>query len=421
MVLVIDDVVGLPRRYARSGWPSPSLRCACEYVVNRAVLRLPPQSAMSQASAAGFGWTNNEARGKLGMRIGEARPKLSLKLRAGLDVARAMAAFYVVVHHVANSRGWSHGPGLIFRFGQEAVLVFFLLSGFVIFANERQRALTPSGYYWRRIRRIYPALIAAMLVSTAVAIDNGDLSARFDWAELFATLASLQDISLLKPGVIADPFLGNDPLWSLSYEVVFYLIFPFVLKAWTRNPHRIDMMVGAACCASYVTFVFWPNHLSLVATYFLVWWCGAMAADAYQRGGSDFRAFLPSLCWLALLCVIAGIAVKMVGFKSVGYYPFLPFRHFAVALIFLLALSNALGAAIAKRCAPVAEIAAALASISYGLYVLHYPLLVDWKRAHSPVGFLLALILLLGLAYLIDRRLNSHLGRRTTRAVPVMS
>ena len=345
--------------------------------------------------------------------MGEVRPKLSPNLRAGLDVARALAALYVVVHHVANDRGWSHGPGLIFRFGQEAVLVFFLLSGFVIFANERKRALTPGGYYWRRIRRIYPGLLAAMLVSALVALDNGDFSARFNWGELFATLASLQDISFLKPGVIANPFLGNDPLWSLSYEVVFYLIFPFALKAWTRNPQRINMIVGAICCLSYVTFVFWPNHFSIVATYFLVWWCGAMAADAYQRGASDFRAFLPSLCWLTLLCVIAGIAMKIVGFKGVGYYPFLPFRHFAVALIFLMAFSNSLGAKIAKWCSPIAGIAAALASISYGLYVLHYPLLVDWKRAQAPVGFVCSLILLLALSYLIDRRLNAYLGRRS--------
>jgi peptidoglycan/LPS O-acetylase OafA/YrhL len=350
-------------------------------------------------------------------RTGEVRKRLSPNLRAGLDVARALATLYVVAHHVANSRGWSHGPGLILRFGQEAVLVFFLLSGFVIFANERCRALTPSGYYWRRIRRIYPALLFSMLVSAAVAFDNGDFGTRFNWSELFTTLASLQDISLLKPGVIADPFLGNDPLWSISYEVAFYLVFPFVLKAWTRNPHRVEMSVGAVCCASYITFVYWPNHFSLVATYFLVWWCGAMAADAYQRGGSNFWAFLPSLSWLALLCVIAGIAVTVTGFRGVGYYPFLPFRHFAVALVFLVVFSNCLGATIAKWCAVFAAPGAAIASISYGLYVLHHPLLVDSVRAQKPNGFLIALVILLGFAYAVDRRFNAYLGRRATLTV----
>jgi peptidoglycan/LPS O-acetylase OafA/YrhL len=83
----------------------------------------------------------------------EDRPKLSARLSASLDVARAIAACYVVLHHVANARGWSNGPGLVLRFGQEAVLIFFLLSGFVIFSNERtrlepldRRATTCAGY-----------------------------------------------------------------------------------------------------------------------------------------------------------------------------------------------------------------------------------------------------------------------------------
>ncbi|QOC25498.1 hypothetical protein IC744_03750 [Microbacterium hominis] len=66
--------------------------------------------------------------------------KLLPQLRAGLDVARAATAVYVVLHHVVNLPG---PAGVIFSFGQEAVLIFFLLSGFVIFANERERVRRP--------------------------------------------------------------------------------------------------------------------------------------------------------------------------------------------------------------------------------------------------------------------------------------
>ena len=93
---------------------------------------------------------------------------MSARLCVGLDAARAINTCYVVLHHVANARGWSHGLGLVLRFGQDAVVVFFLLSGFVIFANERTRATHPRGDYLRRLRRIYPGLIAAILVSTLV-------------------------------------------------------------------------------------------------------------------------------------------------------------------------------------------------------------------------------------------------------------
>ena len=39
----------------------------------------------------------------------------------------------------------------------------------------------------------------------------------------------------MTPGVITAPYLRNSPLWSLSYEVFFYIIFPFVLRLWMHG------------------------------------------------------------------------------------------------------------------------------------------------------------------------------------------
>jgi peptidoglycan/LPS O-acetylase OafA/YrhL len=340
------------------------------------------------------------------------RTRLSPRLIAGLDTARAAAACYVVAHHVADAHGWSsHGPGILLRFGQEAVLVFFLLSGFVIFANERKRALKPGGYFLRRLRRIYPALIVAMLVSTAVAWDNRTLLADFHWRELLGTLFSVEDVSLLKPGVIADPYLGNDPLWSLSYEVAFYVVFPLVLRAWTARPAWTNHAVGLVCCLAYATYALWPNHLSLVTAYFLVWWCGAMAADAYFRGGEDVRAMAAPFAWLIALCGLAAAVVGLAGFSGPGLYPFLPLRHFAVAAAMLAALFSPLGRWLAALCARWAAPAAYVASISYGLYVLHFPILVQWRRASGLAGTAMAFAVLVAAAVLADRQLNRWLPR----------
>ncbi len=336
---------------------------------------------------------------------------LSHRATVGLDAARAFAACYVVLHHVANAHGWSHGAGAVFRFGQEAVLIFFLLSGFVIFANEQERALRPRGYYLRRLRRIYPVLLIAMAISTLVALDNGDLAARFHPRELVATLASLQDIAFLKPGVIADPYLGNDPLWSLSYEVAFYLVFPPVLRLWRERPRAANTAIGAGCCLAYASYLAVPNHFSLVAAYYLVWWCGAMTAEAYGRGARDARGLAGPLLWLAALCVVAGVGVGVVGYRGPGFYPALPLRHFAVALLMLLACFGPLGRAVASRALPVARPVGALASISYGLYAFHFPLLIDWHRAQTPVGAAVAAVVLVLLAWLAERQLIRVLPR----------
>lgn len=348
------------------------------------------------------------------------RAKLSRRAVAGLDAARALAAFYVVLHHIADAHHWAdihHWPrlGFLLRFGQEAVIVFFLLSGFVIFINEADRALRPTGYYVRRLRRIYPPLIVAMALSTAIAIDNGDLAEKFSTLGLIGTIASVQDISLLKPGVIADPYLDNGPLWSLSYEVAFYALFPLALMAWRRSPAGFNHLLGIACCLAYLVYALAPNHWALVAAYFLVWWCGAMTAEAYRRGGRSFSAICPLYCWLVALCGLAAAIVPIVGYRGLGLYPFLPLRHFLAAAVILALCLGPLGrraASFAERCAWPA---AALASISYGIYVFHYPLLINWQRAVSAPGAMIAFLLLLVLSYVADRQLNRLLPQAKWR------
>ncbi|MGP7795257.1 acyltransferase family protein [Sphingomonas sp. CLY1604] len=336
---------------------------------------------------------------------------LSPAVRTLLDAARACAALYVVAHHVAKAHALAGLPGYALRFGQEAVLVFFLLSGFVIFANERRRALHPRGYGWRRARRIYPPLIAALGVSTLIAWSNGDLSQRFDAGQLAGTLLAVQDIAALKPGVWADPYLGNDPLWSLSYEIAFYLIFPFALRWWTAAPRSANHAIGLACCLAYGVYAVLPNHIALVVAYFLVWWSGAMAAAAYLDGARRLRGIAVPLLWLLLLGLAAAAVVAWRGYDGFGRYPMLPLRHFASAAIMVVCLFGPLGRMLSRLAAATPRLWAGIAGVSYGLYVLHMPLLVDWRLAQSPAGLCGAAVLLVALAWAVERWLPRLLPR----------
>lgn len=338
--------------------------------------------------------------------------QLTKPLIRALDAARSLSAIYVVIHHVAQARDWTTGPGIILRFGQEAVIIFFLLSGFVIFVNERNRANSDfMGYLLRRVRRIYPALIVAILLSVCVAVSNGNFTESFSWDELFGTLLGLSDASALKPGVIVNPFMGNEPLWSLSYEIAFYCVFPAVLVAWKRWSNVTSNLVGILSCITFVAYVYSPNHFTLVAAYFLIWWCGAMIAKAYTEGHSTFWNADPSIGWLVVLVMISAGAVGVFGYLGVGVYPFLMFRHFAVALLLIVVVFGPVGRVLAHQLGRRGTHFSAAASVSYGLYVFHYPLLIRWEFAQSPVGLVLASVALIAVSYLGDRQLNIWLPR----------
>ena len=335
-----------------------------------------------------------------------SKPIVDVKLSALLDTIRVVAAVYVVIHHVFVHLGWEHGFGLIFRFGQEAVIVFFRLSGFVIYINEAWRENDWRGYYRRRLIRLYPPLICAILLSALIAIDNGNAESVFHLRSLFGTLFMLQDISALKPGVIIDPYLNNAPLWSLSYEALFYIAFPLISACLLKAPHRTVHGVGVVCIASYLLYVALPNHWTLVVSYFAIWWVGALAGRLYVNGRRSAPELTIATVYLCLTALLSGLAVIGVGFVGVGVYPFLSFRHFAAALIFL-----PLGIAIGRfgaRYVPSHAVPTIkwMASISYGLYIFHFPLLTMWSRAGTGLGLIAAATVLVLCSYLFDRRLS---------------
>ncbi|MEY3826084.1 MAG: hypothetical protein RLZZ148_898, partial [Cyanobacteriota bacterium] len=144
-----------------------------------------------------------------------------------LDDIRGLAAVYVIIYHLLQPfKSLPPGVKLFFSFGQEAVILFFLLSGFVIYtASCRYPKLTYKNYFIKRFRRIYFPFIIALLLSVLVFAFNGTLQHEFSFQNLISNIFMLQDIDIVKDGVWVNPFLKNYPLWSLSYEWWFYMLF----------------------------------------------------------------------------------------------------------------------------------------------------------------------------------------------------
>lgn len=338
-----------------------------------------------------------------------------------LDMIRVFAAFYVVLHHLHAHGYFDAGYyNIAFRFGQEAVIAFFLLSGFVIHASERDRAGNIFGYATRRIFRIYPPLILAMLFSIYIAYYDNNLEENFSLSEAVCNLLGLQDRAVLTPGTICSPFMRNTPLWSLSYEIVFYFVYPLVLPIYLKNPNLTQHIIGIATLLLIPLHLVWPHHLLLLPSYFLIWWCGAMMAQIYLSEQCSIRSISVPLSYLTLATGLWAAASLLTlpadGSIMTGYYPILNLRHFMTAMIFVVISFSPIGKAIVGAMSGlplnrISMVLSFLSSISYGIYILHYPILIRWSIAQSAGGLAIAMAILFLTSYLFDNRTN-HLVRK---------
>jgi hypothetical protein len=141
----------------------------------------------------------------------------------------------------------------------------------------------------------------------------------------------------------------------------------------------------------------WPNFASRVLIYFCVWWLGVELARWHLSPAADTRgqlrrAVLAVAAAAALLGLSAGLLHPLASLRP-GTSPVLEFRHLAGALVVL-------GAALVvyRRGWPIGPVTrgfAAVAPVSYALYLMHEPLGVhlpwsDWipsAAVRLPVCF----------------------------------
>jgi peptidoglycan/LPS O-acetylase OafA/YrhL len=175
-----------------------------------------------------------------------------------LDLVRFIAASVVVLHHT-----W---PLVIPRFplpwpGHSAVVVFFVLSGYVI-AHASRPEQGFREYAYRRMARVMPVTSAALLLSAVIApiaglneVPNGG-SMLFKWQNLWTNFIFLGQ----SWADVAPPY--NPPYWSLNYEIWYYIIF----GAWAYFPNRW-ITIAAVIIAGPKIMLLFPVWLTGVFIY----------------------------------------------------------------------------------------------------------------------------------------------------------
>jgi len=171
----------------------------------------------------------------------------------GLDGLRAIAAFSVVIHHVADLLtiyGYKN-IGIFQRFflpGYDDVVCFFVLSGFLITyqllqQQEKQGVIQFKGFYLRRILRICPLYFLIIFISSLIYLFLKEhippsLIQHHPLKSFLLLVFFLPNIAVATD----NPILGSGPLWSLGIELQFYLLWPLLIKYF--KSHMIIMMIS---------------------------------------------------------------------------------------------------------------------------------------------------------------------------------
>jgi peptidoglycan/LPS O-acetylase OafA/YrhL len=320
------------------------------------------------------------------------------RYRPDIDGLRAVAVLLVVHFHAFPEAV----PG-----GFIGVDIFFVISGFLItgiVARELGSGkFSLPGFYSRRIRRIFPALIAVLC---AVMILGWlwllpAAYARLS-ADVFASAAFAANIALLLQSGYFDIESASKPLlhlWSLGIEEQFYLVWPLILMLAARA--RLGLF-GVAALLGIASFVLNVALIGSnpVATFYLPFTrafellAGAALACAWgQIGQTGAAGNRRAGLGLVLIAIAAAMLDPHRAFP--GWWAVLPVAGSAL----LLSAPSAWGNRQLLASRPMVS----LGLISYPLYLWHWPLLVFFAaikfRPLTPLERELVVLLSFGLAW----------------------
>lgn len=320
-----------------------------------------------------------------------AKTNMSQHYRHGIAISlvRGLAAVEVAAAHVRAQMYPSlkslPDPTLLYQglsfftgFAHQAVVVFFVLSGWLVGGSLLNKLHEPDAmlsYAIDRVTRLWIVLIPAFLLTLALAVADGtvdphrlDLASAnpYSGAAFVGNLLGVQDMLVPRYG-------GNFALWSLAYESWYYVLFPCLVLAWTARSIGLKMAAAIA-----VAVLAWLLDTAIVM-YFSLWLMGAAC--------SRVRIHIAARGFARAVLLLAAISVY---FRLTGSNDILVEASFAQDLLFsaavLLVLCCLQSPADLQRrpTRAAAWLGERLAAFSFTLYVIHVPVLLAIREQVAP-------------------------------------
>ena len=327
-----------------------------------------------------------------------------------LDLVRSLAAFFVVLDHAPTLFDLPSVP----RWGHQAVMVFFVLSGYVVCHVTDTRDTTLRAFLVARLARLWSVLVAAMVLTVACDVIGRTLRhnpAAYALAPVnFPVVRVGAALGFVSESWVSIQPLSNGVIWSLCAEFWYYMLF----AAWVFAPTRQVRV------AAILVVMLLAGHKALLLLP--IWLMGV----ALQRSRA-LRRFSPTTnvaLWTGGLLTVSWVLATHAYDPAIKAMESLMspwiFTQLAQARVFwfdwvlgIAVAAHLLGARTVASQVPLEWIAQPVrwcAGVSFAAYLFHMPLLHLWASFMSADQGWLAIALTLAVVATLGHAVERSKG-----------
>ena len=338
----------------------------------------------------------------------------------GIDIIKAISLISVIIYHLYEYRGTYIG-----------VVLFFVISGYLITEVLYERDDSYFKFIKRRYTKIFPPLITVLLFSClAFYYFYGFLSVKLIFNSI-SSLFGLSNIYQIYSGMSYFERSGDlFPLlhtWSLSIEIQFYIIFPFLIYLFKKLKINIKIIAVLILILSGISgaLMFYKEYINydLSAIYYgtdtRIFSILMGSAFYFLFKDKELEAKKANIISYIFLGIIVLITLSVDYSSKTNYYGFL----YLISILggFITVTSLKTGFLDFKN--PIAKPFSKLGEHSYVYYLWQYPIMIysleyfKWSDIDYNYTVVLQIIILVILSeisykFLIESRQGSIILRR---------